>query len=1415
MKKFLFYTLLLLLAGTAGAFDFSKWQKSGLDKAEFKDGVLHLAQTSKSGTAASLNRRFTNPEIKKLIGSKLVFSADIELLNSDRPDAVGLVISGRLKSGKTFSQSCYLPFVGKHSPVQAAVQFIVPQDIYTLYARFEVPRKRSGIAEALFRNIKIGGVPANTEVMNCGTGSFFAVGKEKIFWNWKTTPGLKAELKGNAFELDGKGTLTLCHQPGRPYALNGSTPDFASLTFQVASPGSIAVDITSYGKKNDTVKLDIAVSKNGRINGIKIPLSRFASFHDLERFEEISFTVDGKQTIKNCRIIDLDMAGEAKNILLDPSFEESVEPAPNFIFWGDYRVEKLAKNLRFSTSEKYHGKRSLEIAPDGFITLQASDSNGMSAVFSLYAKGKTKFEVKLQQQLSKIHGATAMHSWKKEFTSTEKWQRFEFVSPLKLEKFSNRQLYVVKVRNLGKEPLYIDAVQLEQNTLKASVFKPERKTAFVTSAKTKLPMDLPAEPQVCGKNKVSGKVKITAVNPDKRNYDSIPVRGGVTFGKGELFDPNGLQVTDLSGKEIPAQFTVLARRVLDKSIISVAVDFNTQLKSGERKDFHLLFSNKTFKRAGKNIAEKRGKDIVINTGKLSLLLTPKEKSFIKGCDAFCAVQSIDGRIHRSAADIVRIDENGPQRATVFMRGKSILAWELRLTFFKDQPYMKVDYSFENNYKTGDVFSRCVKSIFVELPGGERYQCDRFHGAGNALFSQRHARTEEFMWDVYTNINGRKQIIDNLKLSGSGRAGSAAFHIADFAELAPRAIGFSNGKVRFYHYPPEGVALLDMPAGFSSTMQFNYAFNADSVPASGNAFIYVDPVHTGKSQVFDAHLSREYMLKHFPKTAAELETVFDSVLKATAVTAFYGLGDYGDWGTRNYYCNHETAGVRSLFTRYLVTGEVCDFVNACAHAQHQRDIDQVHFQYGVTAVQTHNGYNNHSYSFHTGHFWLTGLIWHYFLTGDRRSYESAVSAMAVLIEKSGLKYPRGRERHRMLYHLAEVYGFTGHDILKKAFERQYNAGGASDGSAYYGAISYEALDKLYEVTGEQHYFDRLVKEMRSFEKANKVDFLPMPENRGERATQGGIADAGRGVMSVYSGSRAAMRFNDAKLINYLDVGTAYDPVLTKLLDPRARYANLSWLYGAFEAMKHFNIKEHVNTPHSYSFIYMFSGVHRLFNNYVPFVLEAVPEKDGYVTLDVYRYRMFRYWNKKLTNDYVYCTVYCSKGKMLKAMTLNGNVTNEHKQLRVKSPDGKTLRVELVFDNDSWGSISSPGKLRLSSARTFGARNSSATPIAMYIKVPKSGKLEIKWTWANKTNIEAGNILSAYLEDLNGKMVVRSAYTIPDDMPQTPLNTHVTKLEIPEAYRGKILKLYLSDPKWFSWQMSGLDYPWLGNKAEDLQ
>ena len=222
MKQFLLFLFSFVLFAAANAFDFNKWQKNFLDIAEYKDGVLHLARTRKGNKSASLVYRFTKPEIKQYIGRQLVFSAEMEQLDASRGDSVGLAVYGKTKDGKPFSVSGHLPFRGKHAPVQMKVSFDVPENIFTLYARFDAPGGWNRTADVLFRNIKIESLPAETEKWNCGIGSFFCVGNKPLFWNWKTTPGLKAEFKNNVFFLEGKGTLTLRHQPGMPYILDGS-----------------------------------------------------------------------------------------------------------------------------------------------------------------------------------------------------------------------------------------------------------------------------------------------------------------------------------------------------------------------------------------------------------------------------------------------------------------------------------------------------------------------------------------------------------------------------------------------------------------------------------------------------------------------------------------------------------------------------------------------------------------------------------------------------------------------------------------------------------------------------------------------------------------------------------------------------------------------------------------------------------------------------------------------------------------------------------------------------------------------------------------------------------------------------------------------------------------------------------------
>ena len=1415
--RFLFtFTTVLLLMGQANSFDLTQWNAQNLEKVEYKNKTLHLVRRKKKPKTAAIVRKFSKADIKNFAGKQLVISAEAEQLHSDRPDVVGITLYGKTKDGKRFFKRSSLPFRGKHAPVYIEAALDVPEDVFTLYASIEAARNWNRSGEALFRNIKLETREKGTASWNCGTGDFLHVGKKRLFWNWKGSDGLKVKFQNNTFHLEGKGTLTLRCQNGRFHELLGSTPEFGAMTLDFGTSTPVTIDITSYGTKK-TVKLDKITASKAGVRRVRIPLSKFAHYHDLVKFEELSFTIDGTQSLKRCRIVDIDMEDNAKNIIPDPSFEEAAVPEGNFVSWGDYHSEKLASKLKFTSAEKFHGNRSLEIAPGGFITIQTSDHVGRHAIFSLYAKGKGDFELDFRQQLGKIHGPVHFKIWKKTFSAEDEWKRFHFTAPGTQKPRTSQALYIATIRNTGKNPLYIDALQLEQNSTKPTAFKAQRSTDFTVDVGTCFQLAPLDEPADLPENPTSGKVSFLAINQDNIDYHNIPVRGGITFAKGALFNTKCLRVTDKDGKEIPAQFTALARRFsTDKSVVSVAVDFNTPLKANEKKEFFLEYGKKEFKSKSPDIAVAKGDEIHINTGKLQLVITPKSNSFLKGYDAFCAVQSIDGKINRSPAQIVRIDENGPQRATVFLRGTALLAWELRLTFIKDQPHMTVDYSFENNFSKKDSLTRQVRSIFIELPGGKNYKVDSFTGSGDALFVQRNTRTGYFKRDVYTVQNGKKEIFDNLTLSGSGNADNASFHINSFAELAPRAIEFKDGKIRLYHYPSEGTALLDMFAGISGTMQFNYAPGAKSVPLSSNAIIYPDPDHTRQCGIFDEFLTQDEMAKYFPKSKYHIDETFDNLKKFSALQNYYGFWEYGDFGSRRYFENHETAIVRNLWVRFLMTGDVEDFKKASVHARHQRDLDQAHIRYGTTAVHTHNAFNNNSYSFHTGHFWLTGLVWHYLLTGDRRSYESSVSAMAVLLSKSSLKYNGGRERHRMLYHLAEIYGITGNKLMKQAMERQYNHGGISNVSSYYGALSHEALEKMYEVTGDKKYLDRMTEEVKLFEKANRTDVPDMPADRTIAPTWTGYADAGRGVMSVFTGARAALRYNRPELIDYLNRGKNDSPLLNRMLDPRAyRSANIAWIPCGLYAMKKFNIPEHEHTPDAYHFIAMLTGLQRLFNNYEPFVFEITPDKDGVCSLDVYRFRMFRYWNKKLKDDYVDCKFFSSAGKLLKSVKLYGNVTWEHEQIKVNSPDKKALRAEIVFNNDSWGSISTPCKIRLSSQRVFGARNEASAPTVIYIKAPQSGKLSIDWKWSQKNNTSAGEILAAGIGTCDGKFLTTKAYTIPEQETVSEHNNITFTLDIPAEFRGTTVKLYISNSKWISWQLKGLDYPWLGNRASDIE
>lgn len=1406
MSRFAIFCL-CLAACAATAFDPTGLKVSGVNRGvvfetnEFKDGVLHLKDSAKGKFNNFLEQRFVGRSLAPYLGKRIVFSAEIRQLAASRAGTVGISLNYKNRDGKSVYRSARIPGKAATDWAPYSVTLDIPADAAAMGIVVECALGYNNTAEAEFRNFRLEEA-TESNGWSTGTGNVMRRERKPLFWRWSASPGTIAEIGRSGLAVATPGRITLSPADGKALMLSGSTPDQARLVIEVTEPAKFRIDFLSFGKSNRSVEVDpAATDKTGR-RRVSVPLEKFAPFQDLAQFEGLALTVEQPQTFVSIDLTGLDNAREVVNILPDPSFEEAVKPESNYNLWGDYFPEKNGEKFRYD-DKAYHGRRSLLIEPGGFFTWYAHDQRGKGAVFSLYAESDEPgtLELTLQNAVMDHHGALSAPVRRSTVETAAQWQRFSLSCPLS-GKMSPTEfnVYRVAVRNTGEVPVRIDAVQLEQDTEKPRAFNPVRGSRFHFKIRETVSLERYPGMKI-PENRKSGEVPLRVAGTDGKN-GRTPVRGGVPFPAGELFDLSGVQLVDADGREIPAQFVALARRPLDGSVISLGVDFQVSPEDGDR--FRLRYGKGVSRRPdGPGLARREQGRIVIDTGAGKFVLTPDSPSFLAGGEAFFAVCTPDGKIHRSPASLVEIGENGPERCIILLRGEAFFAWELRISAFRNQPYLEIDCSFENNFTENDPLYRLVRSMFLQLPAGDTAQLG---GKNYDLFQSvtRLARTGEFRIEnlLYT-AEGAPARLDFMP--DGFTSGGDAFRLANPLERIPCGFGFQPGAARIYLWPDRGVNPLDVASGLSATMRIWYG-DAGTLPAPGTVALQADPDWVRRSGVFGDFLTAEEMRRSFPKTARSIDDVFDATRGAESLSGMFGFADAGDLGTRNYYRNHETSGVRNLWTRYLSTGDLRDYDLAVRHSIHMRDVDQCHIRRGTTAVHPHNSWSNLTYNFHTGHYWGTGVVWHYLLTGDRRSLESALSSAAVLVQKSSIKYRGGRERHRMIYHLAELYELSGNPEFKAAFERQYDVGGASDPASYYGGIAHEALFKLYQVTGDRKYLDRLRTEAAEFLARNRKQLEPMPEDRRLAPTRSGSADEGRGAMVMFTGAQTATLLNDPAFLPYLERGDG-DPLLWRMASVIGRDNSLAWTLPYLAAMKRFGIAENPETPDRYSDLVRLTGRMQISRD-EPFRIELAPGADGKAVLDLYRVRSFRYWQYKRIDDRIEVKLFSSDGRELAAETVYGNLPAEHRRIAVASPDGKPVTAEVSFLNDCWGGLSSPNPYRINTQRRFGTRSSVGVPLRFRITAPKSGALAVDWRWKWGNNVRAGEPLAIRLTAPDGRVAAHRVFTIPPEYPETKgVSSFRMDLEIPEEFRGRELVMEIPDLKWIEWRLDGLDDPWM--------
>lgn len=1121
-----------------------------------------------------------------------------------------------------------------------------------------------------------------------------------------------------------------------------------------------------------------------------------------------------------------------ENLIGDSSFEEMREYRPTFFQVGEYRLEKAPAGVGFSEAQNFHGGRSLELSPGAEWEYQAFDRYEDKGVFSIAIKSASsgKAEISVDTMALDIHGSRLnQESRSNKFDLESEWKRVALPFDCSVKK-AIRGLYTLVIRNTGNTVLYLDAAQLELGKSVPSEYNPERRTNWKTDTSANYKAD-PRSDMVAPDYSKGGSGEIALkLNAPENSSGSWMAGGGVVFPRGALFDPAATALFDANGQEIEFQREALARRNTDGSIVSLLLDFPVELAKGEQKSYTLKYGVEP-RKSGNNLAVNENGVIKVDTGAASFSIrsdagfkvfeeiTAGNVSLRGGAHTGGVIRTPAGVNFNTALavpEICRIESNGPMRTVIFVAGKHKAAdgtkkldYECRIHAYKGKAYFRIDYTIINREPGTDLR---MNSIGFMLPAADTGAVSfgmtgtddvALDNGADAVLTQLRQREGDPAYTVLLKQTGvADRRLENAVADGFVSLGDSALMVRDFRERNPRALSASAGMTGVYIWPEHGVKTLAAPFGLSTTVSFFYtpSGNTDELRrvAVNAPLLQADPEWVSATEVFGRFISTRRAAELFPRFNHIEEQIFDLIARTGELTRFDGLFDYGDSGSPAYCVNHETEGVDNLWIRYLRGGERNFYNLALAATEHSRDIDVAHYSKDAAARHTHCAGVHTSYHHHAGHFWQAGLLWHYYLTGDRRSLDVALTSAAGLISRHGVKYKPGRERNRILIYLAQLYGITGNIRFREAFERQYNHGAGSHvSSTYYGGLSLEALMALYEVTGDEKYAAEL-----DADAAKLQTWLEKIRNK-----KGNVNIGGGRNWHIFKAMAEYARFRNKPdtlkaLIDYFFVPYSVSMLSTDY--------SLSTAAPLLEAMAKFGMNEPADMPERLSSTNRLAG-----NSTFNFVISG-KEKAVVKLYKMHRFRaqtQQKYDKNKLPALEYRLTA--PDGKEISSGKLDDPDRDfSMKPIELKPVSGN-YSLRLTFHNDCWGAFSSSAPYRLAADRGFVFRNSSNYPIGLWLKAPRSGKLEIAFSWRYGDNAFAGKIIAAGLIDSNGTMIASRAWNVPLNYGSgSKYCRQKFGFDIPEPYRGQALQLLVYDEKWLTWQVNGLDFPWLAESKDEL-
>jgi hypothetical protein len=474
---------------------------------------------------------------------------------------------------------------------------------------------------------------------------------------------------------------------------------------------------------------------------------------------------------------------------------------------------------------------------------------------------------------------------------------------------------------------------------------------------------LTPKPFVEPRTKQSGRVTLRVESP----VQNWPVTCGVPFPKGTLGSARNVRLLDAK----PLQATVTARWP-DGSVKWLLLDFR---HTGGPGDYTLEF--------GPKISRDE----------------PKQEAALPACGELILTDTA-GKEHKANIAGLTTEDGGGLRRGLHAAGKigeSAFAWEARVHVYPGLPWVRVLLTAGHAESTNEFTT--IRSLAWRLPG--------LKGASQ-LVQQR------------TDIGKRF----------SGPVG--AMFVRDFWQNYPKDIEVGNAGTTFWLMPRLKTDEYDvsnkkdhdwhklyfwfdnggykMRQGMTKTHEVWLGLDGSSPPLDRPLMAVAPPRWYADSGVFGEVVVADpnrAVVKDYDKKVSE---TLDVYLKDRDKIRQYGMFNFGDWwGERIInWGNIEYDTQHAFFLQFARSGDLRFFWAGDEAETHNRDVDTVHYHAKAERVGCayahcigHVGdylaksplpgkdQGTARGGFSVSHTWCEGHMDHYFLTGDRRSYETAI------------------------------------------------------------------------------------------------------------------------------------------------------------------------------------------------------------------------------------------------------------------------------------------------------------------------------------------------------------------------------------------------------------------------------------------